>query len=759
MLILASVTLAILFLANRIELYDENSCSSWCKQVEYNTTNIINCHIDRFGQADVSCLNTRTRQVNLVPNERLILDRSFMFYAYRNVSYLDILISRLEGFGVDVVLFNHVFKKLNTTRQMLNVFIYNSKFVFYDFDHEILNSSQCNDAFIDSRLSQLFDVKFKLILSRMNYQYQLVCPLLFKNSYIKYLQLNYLSYSFVEKNSLKFLKINYNSTVPFSRIDSLSLVFVYRVDLNDFLFDSNVFGLLAELSITGTLQKIEKNVFSKFKQLERITLDVYNFNEFIRYGLDWMLFVKSNAAPVDITIDMFNSEIFREYFFPDEDFCYFKDIFSNRKINFYLIGFHTKSSLSCTLIWIFKDLSVNGIEFSQIPMFRERAQECKFELKLNKCAPEYAVQNAYHLNNVFDIQFLSYQIKFITLLFILPFVSVVGIVLNLLVIIVLLDKRHNHTFHRQIYKFMTGISMFNFLILILYLFKLMSDCITYNGLFCSLVREVHLVQCLYIAEVFLIRFFKFCSSLTLISFSLSRYMDSERENKSYLIQKSRLTVTKIYIIIFVVSMMFSFENILQYKLNNNEGTFVNKYPIEKNLLNDFEDISEGFVYVILLLISEFANSFVIVVINFVLDIFLIIKIKKLKKKFFAVFSRSRSTYIDALKHKEMNLFKMVIFTGLANFFLRIPELIGSIMKYLKYFLAYKQFKYRLTDSINIFVDMCVHMDLCTEFQSMAEVIYLISFSVDFVIFYVYNKSFRLALKRLFKIKLSKKNSG
>ena len=50
---------------------------------------------------------------------------------------------------------------------------------------------------------------------------------------------------------------------------------------------------------------------------------------------------------------------------------------------------------------------------------------------------------------------------------------------------------------------------------------------------------------------------------------------------------------------FLFGFLLSFENFLQYKLNNGDWNYYNKFPIEKNLFIDFENINEGLIYLIL----------------------------------------------------------------------------------------------------------------------------------------------------------------
>lgn len=729
------------------------NCYKPCILIDKNNTNIIKCFIDKMEQVNLSCLNFKTTEIHLIPNTNIILDQTLNLNIedLNTDDYLDIVFSHLDGFNLNN---DFKFTTKQKNKQGINIIIYNSKFVFYIERDNFLTDSQCNEYFLSKIFSKFFNIKSHLILSRMNYNYQKTCPMVFKNASVQYLHFNYMCNSLVEKNFIQFLNIN--ATNLNAKIYSLSLSNFYRVNLDENVLSNNVFSSLVEFKMSGTIQKIQTNLFETFKSLRRISLNIFNFEEFINFGLEWMLHVKSNqtiSSDVAVTFDIYDSELFKEYHFPEEDICLFKDIYKNKIINFSLIGFRAKTSLSCTFLWIFRKLSLDGVMLYESLEFRDITNECKFDFRIEGCNQMNLTNSKnFYFKNINDVKYFVYEMKFIVIIIILPLISLAGIILNLLVIVVIVDKRHNHTFHRNIYKFMCGISVFNLMILILSLLKLMSECTTFNGIFCSKIRENLLIQSFYITQAFLNRFLKFCANLSLIFFSLSRYLNVKQENKSYLIKRSPFSLVKIYFCMFLFGFLLSFENFLQYKLNNGDWNYYNKFPIEKNLFIDFENINEGLIYLILSLISEFLNSFIMIVLNLILDIVLIFKFKRLKRNFCNLFEKSKSSYFKRLKQKEINLFKMVILTGILNFTFRLPELIGSIFKYLKYFLALQSFKYKLSDKINLFVDLCVHLDICTELQDMSEIFYLASCSVDFFVFYIYNKSFRVALKKLLRIK-------
>ncbi len=380
-------------------------------------------------------------------------------------------------------------------------------------------------------------------------------------------------------------------------------------------------------------------------------------------------------------------------------------------------------------------------------------ENCNFEERLKLCLKKNATimtldKTSQQFNSFQDIKYFVYEIKFFVLTILLPIVSITGIILNLLVIIVFIRQNKNHIFRDNIFKYMTAISFFNLTILVLSILRLMSECITYNSLFCSVIRENLIVQSFFITEVFLKSFFKMSATLTLLAFSLCKN-HSIFENENSLI-KTKHSSRKIFALIFSTSFLFSFEQILQYKLNEFDWNLVNKFPIEKDMFLDFVNPTEGLIYTVIILIGEFINSFFFVILILIIDIVLIHKFNKLKKDFFKLFNKTQSKYLKRLKTKEINFIKMIILTGCLNFIFRLPELVGTTLKYLKFFFAYNSVKYKIKDPIHVIVDLCINMEVCDDLKFITEIFYLTSCSIDFFLFYYFNKPFRNSFKKFFK---------
>ena len=216
------IILPILKLIGQILGYNQSlNCSESCQQAETNNkTNIINCNIDKLNEINLSCQNFQTTEIHIIPkNKKIVLDKKLdIDYEIVNAN-LVIVYRRLVGISLSSNAFDF--------KTEIDVVVYNSKFVFYSM-HGPFTDLQCNETYLTQRkYPRLFRIISHLKLSRMNYLQQKTCPLLFKNSSIRHLSVNYLCDSFIEKNFIQFVKMpDFNQNF---KIFTLSFEYFYRL--------------------------------------------------------------------------------------------------------------------------------------------------------------------------------------------------------------------------------------------------------------------------------------------------------------------------------------------------------------------------------------------------------------------------------------------------------------------------------------------------------------------------------------------------
>ena len=105
-------------------------------------------------------------------------------------------------------------------------------------------------------------------------------------------------------------------------------------------------------------------------------MDIGNLKTFFHHGLEWVSYLnkdinQSSSSEIKhdylnriivISFIEYNYYINYKYSFPDEDLCLFKE-FPHRQLVIPLFPFLEKETeCSCTLIWLFKNLNLVGVE-------------------------------------------------------------------------------------------------------------------------------------------------------------------------------------------------------------------------------------------------------------------------------------------------------------------------------------------------------------------------------------------------------------
>ena len=294
------LTITLIMVDGRIET--SMNCSSSCQQlIEQNQSNKIICKFNHLNDIKLSCLNNQTNEILLISNNKnIILNRKLNLKEIQNSNVFNLILNRFNGFSLNYDQFK--------TKTAYNLIIHNSKFEFYTNESKPMTQSQCNQAYFRDDDYKLFNINSHLILSKMNFNAE-VCEYVFKNAHINYMHLNHQCDSFIEKNFIQFSQLFVSNNLN-SRIYSLIFDNFYRVNLDESILNKFVFENLIEIRLSGTMKKIDNNIFSSFKSLKYIEIRVFNFKEFLSYGLDWMLNIDK---PCEITLDIYNSDSFREY--------------------------------------------------------------------------------------------------------------------------------------------------------------------------------------------------------------------------------------------------------------------------------------------------------------------------------------------------------------------------------------------------------------------------------------------------------------
>jgi hypothetical protein len=191
-----------------------------------------------------------------------------------------------------------------------------------------------------------------------------VCPVVFKNANVTLITLELLT----NENVLDFIDIA-NRTSSSNR-DLNSHVKFFFINLSEFylkasLLNPMVFSQLEVITVEySTLHGIDEFAFKHLNHLKYLNLFLYNLDEFLRNGSDWMRHLNSQVK-VDLNdeneikanlgkqfrLSMF--DLAQQFKFSDEDICLFKD-FPHDRLVFPLISTSSTIECTCTILWLLK---------------------------------------------------------------------------------------------------------------------------------------------------------------------------------------------------------------------------------------------------------------------------------------------------------------------------------------------------------------------------------------------------------------------
>jgi hypothetical protein len=391
----------VLFLCSQINSLDFDACSSIsskCKCVENNKLVVRCVNFTSFSDLKFRRLNaTELDSLELKPSRQLLLDTSLDLGKITRINNF-IAFHNLRGF----LLGKNPFEKMEGS---LEFNLFESSFKFFESPFQELNS-KCNlHVFITNQ--SLFNnsllSKFRSITLDKTVKYSnKFCPLVFQNSRIESLTLKDLNESnFLNFNQLSFR--NYENEI-FNFSMSIENLYLFNSNLkvlNESLLNKLVFSGLRSIQIYGELSEIQPQLFgSNFKNLRKIVLDLFNFDDFMRNeNSDWMRslgFYGNESSKHEIILQLNDrNEVFS---YENKDICIFKHFPVKNRV-YPIIKTKQNLSCSCTLLWLIQSYK-NFMNKSQIQLFRtksvencllsnqsfiERTQNCNLERKITNC--------------------------------------------------------------------------------------------------------------------------------------------------------------------------------------------------------------------------------------------------------------------------------------------------------------------------------------------------------------------------------------
>ena len=269
----------------------------------------------------------------------------------------------------------------------------------------------------------------------------------------------------------------------------------------------------------------------------------------------------------------------------------------------------------------------------------------------------------------------------------------------------------------------------------------MNECLNYGSVFCPEIMTYESIQYF---KIYFIQYFgecmKTCSILTSIAFSYERYINSA-SSKSKLSNLFRKMSLKLFVfLILLFGLLSSFCKVFEYSVN-----FKNMSDSEYPILN-LPFMTDKLWFIIIYSLHYLLNDFVLLAFNLAIDIKLMRHVRselKLKMAFMLKFdplvSQETSKKQSEINKAERSCNKMVLYTTFIYFFFRVPELLNaSILLFTNH-----------TDP-SLFQLFCIKVSVCMYFHNIIQYMYMISYSVNILIYFKFNRPFRLSFRSFLK---------
>jgi hypothetical protein len=762
----------------------KNTCSLKEKcDFQYNdfeNVKYILCHnFDSFSELRPECDAQVFQNVSnyvLHPNQNsLILNDEFdllglinLLLSRKNINFVDFKLKNLKG--IDLKMFKNYLGKYGSDvkKAMMhtNLMIENSRFNFYIGKNLI---DYCDISLTDIQ-TYFFSLIRGLALG-LNTDYSLpICPYVFKNARLAYLSVANIIDHFMIKMLPRFYAlgesqeiIDYDLNCSITRF----YLFGYNYKFNKEIFNSKVFEFSCILYLSGQINSIETDLFRPFNFLSDIIIEITNMRNFIHdnNGLEWLNYMRiglrsAREEPIPDYIYILlhnqlsknlNYTLSNEYEYSDEDFCLFANFPHQKRVVPIIELKKQLKNCSCTLLWLLKVIHMENLKnpmkyMSQNTIttclnsnFSHMFNACDFDSRISKCNftninHEKSSLSQHHVTNL-DIHYEFYTIQYFFSIVLNPFMCLLGLVTNSLVALTTFLNRHKEL-KDKFFRYMFINSLFNAAYCLIYLFNLMSECILRNSLYCSSIHNKILVQ--YFKIIFVVYLgdvLKIGSNLTYILMIINRYMLVGKDHIKIFEQISYVSFDHTIILIIFTSLGLNVIRLLQYRINFDVENF--EYPIIVfNNINSYVNI----LYLIWHLAGDVLNYLFYSMFTTIIDLLTVVKLRR----FLAQKAIRVANHLDhKVKNSQKSELKgvlMVIINSLINFILRLPEL-SSLLYNLGTHFAPRSWLY---------VYLCIEMMACHLLIDISSLFYLISLSLNFLVYYFFNKKFKDCLHRMIR---------
>lgn len=681
--------------------------------------------------------------------------------------------------GFYVAQYKDTFYPRNTYSNLLIVSYLKFDFRFYTTNNRIIRS--CNDL-VKSNISNpvsIFQTSpmariHRILMSYPNFRTR-ICPLLLSNTGIKFLHIFLQSDTFFNSNKLTFTNdCNQSRIIPSIIIVDLQNLVNIRIDLS--MLNPYVFSEMKSLSISGFVLSIQEDFLLSFKHLLIVKIDCSK-RIFHQQGIKWIRYFNRNmsvnlsdaieieanfhkAKYIDILVADDSYDRLISETFPDEDFCLYVSFPFEQLI---LVGkFYENSDLTFTFTfdWLIKHfnsfakvnrsrvLFMNGIS-NGLRSKSNAKINCSFKEMLSRCDFKKSVSKLpmNYIKSGINIHFL---ITF--MIFTKPLVCLMSLISSVVTIIVishkankkdLEEKRHFH--YIRIYSISNSINS------IISGLDLIAECDLNYQTFCSSISHTIPIQLFVISRPFFEEVFTHLSGISMVFLSLCRISLLGKEHGKIVTWASTVNVSVVVICSLIISSALSVSNILNYHLNINDPTLSYPYNLEQAPLKERSDVKSN-VIISFNLLSTFFKSVFIVIVQLVVDIGLVVQLRRTLESKMITAGMSEKQKRSMLKSYERAVKRavvMVILNASFTFLSRLAFFLNGIYDYFYWkqtdpsFVALPS---RKSDFYLLFIDE----NLKGLILSISENICFIMYFSSIVFFIKFDKGFNQNFWKVFK---------
>ena len=735
---------------------------------------------------------TNSKELSILDN-RLNISNVIRYNRYFERAK-DVKLWNLKGFDINILDdFNAyaVFEEFNSNSdEYLQLFCSNCRFDFYH-NRRKMNSCQDIDKSNITRIYSIFQIKIEWIFFKnMEFQ-EKICPIIFVNSTIDNLVIYNLIDSFYKKNILSISNETY--TELNSTIYSLELYNVQNINLDLNLLNPFVFNKTTDIMITsGSLNSIDREIFRHLKNIKHFGIDRTIFRKINhKQGIEWIRqfnsdvnvnirnisnnFIKFKTIRLSSSKFSSNQRKRTSKILPDEDFCIYRDFPFNQYViihEFIFIYFSSYTyEFTCTYLWLIQyfenyyenyKYQKNNCYYRSFPYIvkevienttaLESIPKCEFEKRLTNCN-----KSNYQIKDIWDESDFFLLNKKIQIFFKIAIyqVSLFGLITNFIVVLVIVKKENSDLFKEfKQYNYLYLNSIFCMFISVIELLSWMTECFYPFEVFCPEIRKLIAIQFFKIifTECF-ITLFRFMCNFTYVAFALNRISLIGKDHGKLVTFMSKIGVKKYIGITLLISSIFSWIKGFKYEVNYFYPDPYFPLPIEFNLFENkiVHSTFRDFI-MIFISISDLVNYLVFVVICIVIDICMVVKLRRTlnekAKKSESLNQKQNESKKAEFEEAVNKAIKMVVLNSVIGIVFKLPICIIPLLN------AYARFYYRDEyykfdhPRFGEFFSMLVNSGFYDLIQDVSHLLYILSLAIQLFIYKRFDKKFLIGFERL-----------